>query len=153
MSSSSSSSSSSSTASTRELPSARFSLQSLFAAVKDQDRSKGDLLAQSNCVFRFLVFSLSNQKIFVVKKIYYLLCDFIRVVDLAMLHEIKREISLTTKKSYTLEKDIRSLDQKIALLIRNRISLEVSHRSIDYAFLCDFIPVFFIIFNHIYNTS
>lgn len=42
-----------------------------------------------------------------------------------MLHEIKKEISMTTKKSYTLEKDIRSLDQKIALLIRNRISLEV----------------------------
>merc|ERR1712000_399271 len=70
--------------------SARFSMMNIFQAVKDQDRSKGDLLAQ-------------NQ---------------------AMLHELKKEISMTTKKNYTLEKDIRSLDQKIGLLIRNRISLE-----------------------------
>ena len=41
-----------------------------------------------------------------------------------MLHEVKREISLTSKKNFTLEKDIKSLDGKIALLIRNRISLE-----------------------------
>ena len=34
----------------RAAPSARFSLQSLFAAVKEQDRSKGDLLAQSACL-------------------------------------------------------------------------------------------------------
>ena len=46
-------------------------------------------------------------------------------LDQAMLHELKREISLASKKNYTMEKDISNLDQKIALLIRNRISLEV----------------------------
>lgn len=68
----------------------RFSLHSLFDAVKQQDRSKGELLAQ-------------NQ---------------------AMLGELKREISLTSRKNYTLEKDIEVLDKKIALLIRNRITLD-----------------------------
>lgn len=42
-----SSSSSTSYDTMRDLPSARFSLQTLFSAVKEQDRSKGDLLAQS----------------------------------------------------------------------------------------------------------
>jgi Ras GTPase-activating-like protein IQGAP2/3 len=42
----------------------------------------------------------------------------------AMLGELKREISLTSRKNYTLEKDIDVLDKKIALLIRNRITLD-----------------------------
>ena len=41
-----------------------------------------------------------------------------------MLSELKREISLTSRKNYTLEKDIEVLDKKIALLIRNRITLD-----------------------------
>lgn len=38
--------------------------------------------------------------------------------------ELKKAISVTSKKNFTLERDIRSLDKKIALLIRNRISIE-----------------------------
>lgn len=40
------------------------------------------------------------------------------------LYDLKRSIALASKKNFTLERDIRNLDKKIALLIRNRISLE-----------------------------
>jgi len=40
------------------------------------------------------------------------------------LYEIKREISMCSKKNFNLERDISNLDQKIALLIKNRITLE-----------------------------
>mmetsp|Transcript_40504 Transcript_40504/g.101927 ORF Transcript_40504/g.101927 Transcript_40504/m.101927 type:complete len:781 (-) Transcript_40504:174-2516(-) len=38
--------------------------------------------------------------------------------------ELKKNIAMTSKKNFTVEREIRNLDQKIALLIRNRISLE-----------------------------
>jgi hypothetical protein len=38
---------------------------------------------------------------------------------------MKRKISVSSKKNFTIEREVRNLDQKIALLIRNRISLEV----------------------------
>eukprot|EP01101_Sappina_pedata_P000648 TRINITY_DN10846_c0_g1_i1.p1 TRINITY_DN10846_c0_g1~~TRINITY_DN10846_c0_g1_i1.p1 ORF type:complete len:756 (+),score=287.52 TRINITY_DN10846_c0_g1_i1:30-2297(+) len=38
--------------------------------------------------------------------------------------ELKKEISISSKKNFTLEREIRNLDQKIALLVKNRISLE-----------------------------
>lgn len=38
--------------------------------------------------------------------------------------ELKKKIALSSKKNFTLEKEVRNLDQKIALLIKNRISLE-----------------------------
>ena len=41
-----------------------------------------------------------------------------------MLNDLKKEISVSSKKNFTLEREIRNLDQKIALLIRNRITLE-----------------------------
>ncbi|KAL6058637.1 Ras GTPase-activating protein [Balamuthia mandrillaris] len=41
-----------------------------------------------------------------------------------MLYEMKRDIAIMSKKNFTLERDIRNLDRKIALLIRNRISIE-----------------------------
>ena len=40
------------------------------------------------------------------------------------LYEIKKAIAIASKKNFTLERDIRNLDKKIALLIRNRITLE-----------------------------
>lgn len=40
------------------------------------------------------------------------------------LYDLKRSIAFASKKNFTLEQDIRNLDKKIALLIRNRISLE-----------------------------
>lgn len=48
------------------------------------------------------------------------------------LNELKKEISLSSKKNFTLEREIRQLDQKIALLIRNRITIdEIISSSID----------------------
>ncbi|EFA78579.1 RasGTPase-activating protein [Heterostelium album PN500] len=41
-----------------------------------------------------------------------------------LLFELKREISISSKKNFTLERDIRTLDKKIALLIKNRITLD-----------------------------
>mmetsp|Transcript_371 Transcript_371/g.457 ORF Transcript_371/g.457 Transcript_371/m.457 type:complete len:780 (+) Transcript_371:7-2346(+) len=40
------------------------------------------------------------------------------------LAELKKKISTDSKKNFGLEREIRNLDQKIALLIRNRITLE-----------------------------
>eukprot|EP01111_Echinosteliopsis_oligospora_P002352 TRINITY_DN13466_c0_g1_i1.p1 TRINITY_DN13466_c0_g1~~TRINITY_DN13466_c0_g1_i1.p1 ORF type:complete len:144 (+),score=25.01 TRINITY_DN13466_c0_g1_i1:36-467(+) len=40
------------------------------------------------------------------------------------LHDLKREIAVSSKMNFALEKDVRSLDTKIALLIRNRITVE-----------------------------
>lgn len=40
------------------------------------------------------------------------------------LYELKRDIAVQSKKNFTLERDIRNIDKKIALLIRNRISVE-----------------------------
>lgn len=40
------------------------------------------------------------------------------------LNELKKEISLSSKKNFNLEREIRTLDQKIALLIRNRITID-----------------------------
>lgn len=40
------------------------------------------------------------------------------------LYELKRDIALQSKRNFTLERDIRNLDKKISLLIRNRISVE-----------------------------
>jgi Ras GTPase-activating-like protein IQGAP2/3 len=40
------------------------------------------------------------------------------------LYDLKREISVSSKKNFALERDIRTLDKKIALLIKNRITLE-----------------------------
>ncbi|KAF2068794.1 hypothetical protein CYY_009886 [Polysphondylium violaceum] len=41
-----------------------------------------------------------------------------------LLSDLKRDISLSSKKNFTLERDIKNLDKKIALLIKNRITLE-----------------------------
>eukprot|EP01117_Protostelium_nocturnum_P007271 TRINITY_DN25_c0_g1_i1.p1 TRINITY_DN25_c0_g1~~TRINITY_DN25_c0_g1_i1.p1 ORF type:complete len:454 (-),score=173.99 TRINITY_DN25_c0_g1_i1:1447-2808(-) len=40
------------------------------------------------------------------------------------LAEIKKEIALCSKRNFNIEKDVSILDQKIALLIKNRITLE-----------------------------
>ena len=45
-----------------------------------------------------------------------------------ILRDLKSKISLQSKKNFILEKDVRYLDSRIALLIQNRMALEeVSH--------------------------
>jgi Ras GTPase-activating-like protein IQGAP2/3 len=75
---------------TNPIPPRRGSIINIIDVIKQQDASKGELLAK-------------NQK---------------------MLYDLKREISVSSKKNFALERDIRTLDKKIALLIKNRISLE-----------------------------
>lgn len=51
--------------------------------------------------------------------------QFNKFVDRKALYDIKREISVCSKKNFQVEKDVRNLDNKIALLVRNKITLEV----------------------------
>jgi hypothetical protein len=47
-----------------------------------------------------------------------------------VLRELKTKISSQSKKNFVLEKDVRYLDSRIALLIQNRMALEeVRHMS------------------------
>ena len=43
------------------------------------------------------------------------------------IRELKGEISHQSKRNFMLEKDLRFLDSKIALLINHKITIEVSH--------------------------
>jgi Ras GTPase-activating-like protein IQGAP2/3 len=43
------------------------------------------------------------------------------------LRELKSKISSQSKKNFVLEKDVRYLDSRIALLIQNRMALEEVH--------------------------
>lgn len=47
-----------------------------------------------------------------------------------ILRDLKSKISTQSKKNFVLEKDVRYLDSRIALLIQNRMALEevCSHR-------------------------
>lgn len=44
-----------------------------------------------------------------------------------ILRELKSKISSQSKKNFVLEKDVRYLDSRIALLIQNRMALEEVH--------------------------
>lgn len=41
-----------------------------------------------------------------------------------MLRDLKSKISSQSKKNFVLEKDVRYLDSRIALLVQNRMALE-----------------------------
>jgi hypothetical protein len=75
-----------------------FSIQTLFSAIKNQDTGLGTRLADGD---------RTNSPAAQLK-----------------LSNLKRQISVSSKKNFNLEKDISNLDNKIALLIKNRISLE-----------------------------
>ena len=47
------------------------------------------------------------------------------------MREIKTRISSQSKKNFVLEKDVRYLDSRIALLIQNRMALEEVSISLD----------------------
>lgn len=46
------------------------------------------------------------------------------IVAQKLLRELKAKISSQSKKNFVLEKDVRYLDSRIALLIQNRMALE-----------------------------
>lgn len=49
------------------------------------------------------------------------------------LRDLKSKISNQSKKNFVLEKDVRYLDSRIALLIQNRMALEEASGSISYS--------------------
>jgi len=57
-------------------------------------------------------------------RIFFFLPHKALILIFKLLFDLKREISLSSKKNFTLERDIKNLDKKIALLIKNRITLE-----------------------------
>lgn len=56
------------------------------------------------------------------------LCAFLILIDYKtaqkILRDLKSKISSQSKKNFVLEKDVRYLDSRIALLIQNRMALE-----------------------------
>lgn len=48
----------------------------------------------------------------------------LRVTAQKILRDLKSKISSQSKKNFVLEKDVRYLDSRIALLIQNRMALE-----------------------------
>lgn len=48
-----------------------------------------------------------------------------------VLRDLKSKISSQSKKNFVLEKDVRYLDSRIALLIQNRMALEEVRRSVE----------------------
>jgi hypothetical protein len=63
------------------------------------------------------------QKVWMTSKIVF---DMLLMPDLAqkILRDLKSKISSQSKKNFVLEKDVRYLDSRIALLIQNRMALE-----------------------------
>ena len=52
------------------------------------------------------------------------------------LNELKRKISVASKRNFQLEGDISVLDKKIALLIKNRTTLEVLNNWLCLSLTC-----------------
>ena len=50
--------------------------------------------------------------------------DFLKKTAQKTLRDLKSKISSQSKKNFVLEKDVRYLDSRIALLIANRMALE-----------------------------
>ena len=52
------------------------------------------------------------------------------------LRDLKTKISSQSKKNFVLEKDVRYLDSRIALLIQNRMALEEVRYGSDGSWVC-----------------
>lgn len=52
------------------------------------------------------------------------MCSFGAFIVQKTLRDLKSKISSQSKKNFVLEKDVRYLDSRIALLIQNRMALE-----------------------------
>eukprot|EP00158_Paraphelidium_tribonemae_P008118 Partr_v1_DN28478_c0_g1_i4_m41495 putative IQ motif containing GTPase activating protein len=51
-------------------------------------------------------------------------CDLTRILGQKRLKELKSKISSQSKRNFLLERDVRYLDSRIALLIQNRMALD-----------------------------
>jgi len=96
---------------TRSRASKRYSVTALYLSMSAQDRDLEieDELARGRRAFRFRFESPSLTPCCTVQK---------------TLRDLKSKISSQSKKNFVLEKDVRYLDSRIALLIQNRMALE-----------------------------
>jgi Ras GTPase-activating-like protein IQGAP2/3 len=87
----------------------RYSVTALFSMAAEQDVEVEDDLARGSC------FSDSS---------YLNVCDSIKKPAQKRLRDLKGKISAQSKKNFVLERDVRYLDSRIALLIQNRMALD-----------------------------
>jgi Ras GTPase-activating-like protein IQGAP2/3 len=86
----------------------RYSVTALFSMAAEQDVEVEDDLARGSC------FSDSS---------YLNICDSKKTAQ-KRLRDLKGKISAQSKKNFVLERDVRYLDSRIALLIQNRMALD-----------------------------
>jgi Ras GTPase-activating-like protein IQGAP2/3 len=95
----------------------RYSVTALFSMAAEQDVEVEDDLGRGFSPFYLNL--LSTDHLFPAQK---------------RLRDLKAKISTQSKKNFVLERDVRYLDIRIALLIRNRMDMdEVGHYSCRYA--------------------
>lgn len=75
----------------------------------------------SKSFYKTLIITRITLLVFILSKFY----DGWHFTEKKELAEVKKDIALCSKRNFNIEKDIATLDQKIALLIKNRITLEV----------------------------
>ena len=98
----------------------RYSVTALFSMAAEQDVEVEDDLARGPC------FSDSS---------YLNVCDNIKKKTAQKrLRDLKGKISAQSKKNFVLERDVRYLDSRIALLIQNRMALDEVSSSAKHLF-------------------
>ena len=86
----------------------RYSVTALFSMAAEQDVEVEDDLARGSCFSDFLYPNVCDSKKTAQKR----------------LRDLKGKISAQSKKNFVLERDVRYLDSRIALLIQNRMALD-----------------------------
>ena len=88
----------------------RYSVTHLFSMAAEQDMEVQDELARGEFLFSS-IFSSSTEVVFI--------CEAQK-----RLRDLKGRISAQSKRNFVLERDVRYLDSRIALLIQNRMALD-----------------------------
>lgn len=97
----------------------RYSVTALFSMAAEQDVEVEDDLARGSC--------LSDSS-------YPNICDGKKTAQ-KRLRDLKGKISAQSKKNFVLERDVRYLDSRIALLIQNRMALDEVSSSAKHLFI------------------
>ena len=96
----------------------RYSVTALFSMAAEQDVEVEDDLARGSCFSD----SLHTWMFVTIKK----------KTAQKRLRDLKGKISAQSKKNFVLERDVRYLDSRIALLIQNRMALDEVSGSANY---------------------
>jgi Ras GTPase-activating-like protein IQGAP2/3 len=91
----------------------RYSVTALFSMAAEQDVEVEDDLARGTSQLLFMHAVLLTRNELVAQK---------------RLRDLKGKISAQSKKNFVLERDVRYLDSRIALLIQNRMALDEVRR-------------------------